>query len=210
MPQENGLLEMEGSVENIVYHNDSNQYTVLEVDCGEELITVVGTFPYVSVGERLHLYGTWTSHATFGQQFRAQAFERSRPADTAAMLKYLSSGAVKGIGGALAATFGCILPSCVIVSVLARIYYRYRGLPVLQEVLSSLRPAVVALIAAAGLSILGQVAFDGQAFSLPALCAPALVLFAAALIVLRRLRWNPILVMALCGAANLAYGLIAG
>ena len=94
MPQENGLLEMEGSVENIVYHNDSNQYTVLEVDCGEELITVVGTFPYVSVGERLHLYGTWTSHATFGQQFRAQAFERSRPADTAAMLKYLSSGAV--------------------------------------------------------------------------------------------------------------------
>ena len=55
MPQENGLLEMEGSVENIVYHNDSNQYTVLEVDCGEELITVVGTFPYVSVGERLHL-----------------------------------------------------------------------------------------------------------------------------------------------------------
>ena len=102
MPQENGLLEMEGSVENIVYHNDSNQYTVLEVDCGEELITVVGTFPYVSVGERLHLYGTWTSHATFGQQFRAQAFERSRPADTAAMLKYLSSGAVKGIGGALA------------------------------------------------------------------------------------------------------------
>ena len=102
MPQENGLLEMEGSVENIVYHNDSNQYTVLEVDCGEELITVVGTFPYVSVGERLHLYGTWTSHATFGQQCRAQAFERSRPADTAAMLKYLSSGAVKGIGGALA------------------------------------------------------------------------------------------------------------
>ena len=102
MPQENGLLEMEGSVENIVYHNDSNQYTVLEVDCGEELITVVGTFPYVSVGERLHLYGTWTLHATFGQQFRAQAFERSRPADTAAMLKYLSSGAVKGIGGALA------------------------------------------------------------------------------------------------------------
>lgn len=117
---------------------------------------------------------------------------------------------IAGIGGALAATFGCILPSCVIVSVLARIYYRYRGLPVLQEVLSSLRPAVVALIAAAGLSILGQVAFDGQAFSLPALCAPALVLFATALIVLRRLRWNPILVMALCGAANLAYGLIAG
>lgn len=103
MPRENKeLLEMEGSVENIVYHNDSNQYTVLEINCGEELVTVVGTFPYISVGEKLHLYGTWTSHATFGQQFRAEAFERSRPETTSAMLKYLSSGAVKGIGAATA------------------------------------------------------------------------------------------------------------
>lgn len=103
MPKESkSLLEMEGSVENIVYHNDSNQYTVLEINCGEELVTVVGTFPYISVGEKLHLYGTWTSHATFGQQFKAEAFERSRPETTSAMLKYLSSGAVKGIGAATA------------------------------------------------------------------------------------------------------------
>ncbi|MGN0478637.1 MAG: AAA family ATPase, partial [Hominenteromicrobium sp.] len=111
MPKEiKELLEMEGSVENIVYHNDSNQYTVLEIDCGEELVTVVGTFPYISVGEKLHLYGTWTSHATFGQQFKAEAFERSRPESTSAMLKYLSSGAVKGIGpataGKIIAAFG--------------------------------------------------------------------------------------------------------
>lgn len=111
MPRENKeLLEMEGSVENIVYHNDSNQYTVLEINCGEELVTVVGTFPYISVGEKLHLYGTWTSHATFGQQFKAEAFERSRPESTSAMLKYLSSGAVKGIGsvtaGKIIAAFG--------------------------------------------------------------------------------------------------------
>ena len=103
MPKESkSLLVMEGSVENIVYHNDSNQYTVLEINCGEELVTVVGTFPYISVGEKLHLYGTWTSHATFGQQFKAEAFERSRPETTSAMLKYLSSGAVKGIGAATA------------------------------------------------------------------------------------------------------------
>ena len=103
MPKESkSLLEMEGSVENIVYHNDSNQYTVLEINCGEELVTVVGTFPYISVGEKLHLYGTWTSHATFGQQFKAEAFERSRPETTSAMLTYLSSGAVKGIGAATA------------------------------------------------------------------------------------------------------------
>ncbi len=104
MPEERReLLEMEGSVENIVYHNDQNQYTVLEITGGDELITVVGTFPFVSVGETLHLYGTWTSHATFGRQFRAEAFERSRPETTAAMLKYLSSGAVKGVGPAIAA-----------------------------------------------------------------------------------------------------------
>lgn len=103
MPMDNKeLLEMEGSVENIVYHNDSNQYTVLEINSGDELVTVVGTFPYISVGEKLHLYGTWTSHATFGQQFKSEAFERARPEDTAAMLKYLSSGAVKGIGAATA------------------------------------------------------------------------------------------------------------
>ncbi|MBS4877478.1 MAG: ATP-dependent RecD-like DNA helicase [Clostridiales bacterium] len=93
---------MEGSVENIVYHNDSNQYTVMELSSGDALVTVVGTFPYISVGEKLHLYGTWTAHATFGEQFKSEAFERSRPETTSAMLKYLSSGAVKGIGAATA------------------------------------------------------------------------------------------------------------
>ena len=103
MPNEKKqLLEMEGSVENIVYHNDSNQYTVMELSRGDALVTVVGTFPYISVGEKLHLYGTWTAHATFGEQFKSEAFERSRPETTSAMLKYLSSGAVKGIGAATA------------------------------------------------------------------------------------------------------------
>ena len=99
---ESELLELEGSVESIVYHNDRNQYTVLEMSAEDELITVVGAFPYVSVGEELHVFGTWSSHSTFGDQFKAEAFERSRPATTSAMMKYLSSGAVKGIGPATA------------------------------------------------------------------------------------------------------------
>ncbi len=107
---ESGLLELSGSVENIVYHNDKNQYTVLEMIAGDDLITVVGAFPFVSVGENLTVYGEWSSHATFGDQFKAGAFERSRPATTSAMLKYLTSGAVKGIGPATAnkiiGTFG--------------------------------------------------------------------------------------------------------
>ena len=97
------LLEMNGTVEQIVYRNEKNQYTVLEMNNGEELVTVVGCMPFLSVGEELHVIGTWGSHPSFGPQFKAQICERFRPATAAAMLKYLSSGAVKGIGPAMAA-----------------------------------------------------------------------------------------------------------
>ncbi len=97
-----GLLELIGTVEHVVYHNDRNQYTVLEMAAGDDLVTVVGAFPFVSEGEELHVYGAWSSHPSFGDQFKAETFERARPATTAAMLKYLSSGAVKGVGPATA------------------------------------------------------------------------------------------------------------
>lgn len=96
------MLELAGTVEHVVYHNDKNQYTVLEMAAGGELVTVVGAFPFVSEGEELHVYGAWSSHPSFGDQFKAETFERARPATTAAMLKYLSSGAVKGVGPATA------------------------------------------------------------------------------------------------------------
>ena len=99
---ENGLLELSGTVEHVVYHNDKNQYTVLEMAAGEELVTVVGEFPFVSEGEELQVYGGWDTHPSFGQQFKAQTFERARPATAAAMMKYLASGAVKGVGPATA------------------------------------------------------------------------------------------------------------
>lgn len=70
---------------------------------------------------------------------------------------------IAGVSGAIIATFGCILPSCFIVSLLAFIYYKYKNVSTLQSVLASLRPAVVALIAAAGFSILKNVAFNGGA-----------------------------------------------
>lgn len=99
---EQGLLELTGSVEHVIYHNDKNQYTVLEMSAGDDLVTVVGAFPFVSEGEELRVYGSWSSHPSFGEQFKAETFERARPATTAAMLKYLSSGAVKGVGPATA------------------------------------------------------------------------------------------------------------
>ena len=111
---------------------------------------------------------------------------------------------VAGIPGALAATFGCILPSLIIVSVLAWFYRRYRELPALKSVLACLRPAVVALIAAAGLNMFLQVAFGGRRLLLP---DPAhwvgICLFIAAFAALRKWKLNPILVMALCGAGGL-------
>ena len=112
---------------------------------------------------------------------------------------------VAGIAGAVIATLGCVLPSLVIVSALSWVYGRYRRLPLLQSVLDFLRPAVVALIAAAGINMLLQVACGGRALNgfrpVPAL------LFAAAFLALRRFKCSPILVMLLCGAAGLALGL---
>ena len=115
---------------------------------------------------------------------------------------------IAGIPGALVATFGCILPSLFIVSLLTFIYYRYKKLSVLQSVLASLRPAVVALIASAGISILLQVALGGQELTMANLNLIGLALFAAAFVLLRKFKWNPILVMCLCGAGNLLLGLL--
>lgn len=108
--QEKQLLELTGSVEEIVFSNENNGYKILELKAGEELITVVGTLPWVGCGEELRVIGTWIHHPSFGQQFKAEAFDRFPPKTTEAILRYLSSGAVKGIGPATAArlvdTFG--------------------------------------------------------------------------------------------------------
>ena len=117
---------------------------------------------------------------------------------------------IAGIPGAIVATFGCILPSCFIASLLAYIYYKYKTVDALQSVLSALRPAVVALIAAAGLSILQTVAFGGQAMALANVDWIGLALFAAAFFVLRKWKPSPILVMLCCGAAGLVLHLLFG
>jgi exodeoxyribonuclease V alpha subunit len=95
---ETKLLEMTGTVEQVIFRNEKNGYAVIEINNGEEIITAVGNMPFVGVGEELHIIGTWTTNQNYGEQFRVEAFERSKPATEAAVLKYLSSGAVKGIG----------------------------------------------------------------------------------------------------------------
>ncbi len=116
---------------------------------------------------------------------------------------------IAGLPGAIVATFGCILPSLIIVSVLAYVYRRYHEMPLLQSILAALRPAVVALIFAAGLNMLLQVAFGGRNnISLSNASWPGIALFAVAFLTLRRIKMNPILVMVLCGAGSLILGII--
>lgn len=98
----NQLLEMTGEVEDVIFRNEENGYTVLTVGCGGEEVTAVGILPLVSAGEELHLIGRFKSHANYGEQFSVEAYERSMPSSASAILKYLSSGAVKGIGPATA------------------------------------------------------------------------------------------------------------
>jgi len=113
-----------------------------------------------------------------------------------------------GIPGAVVATLGCILPSCVIVLLLAWLYYRYKSLSLLQDMLSCLRPTVVALIASAGLMILLLVVFAGEAITIHTVRWAGTALFAAALFALRKWKPSPILVMSLCGAAGILLHII--
>lgn len=115
---------------------------------------------------------------------------------------------IAGIPGALVATLGCITPALILVSLLAFVYNRYRDLSLLQSVLACLRPVVVALILGAGLSILSMVLFNGAAPAVATVDWIGAFSFAAAFVLLRRFKWNPILTMCLCGAAGLVLNLL--
>ena len=93
---------LSGSVEDIKFRNEQNGYTVLEVGCDDELVTAVGVFADISVGEQIKLSGHWTYHATFGRQFKAESYERSMPHTSEQLYNYLAAGAIKGIGPATA------------------------------------------------------------------------------------------------------------
>lgn len=101
MPNEerhDGLQKLEGSVEQIVFCNDDNGYTVCDVAVDDDMVTVCGIMPMLCEGDRLCVYGKWVHNAKYGRQFVAEQYERIMPADTASMLRYLSSRAIKGIG----------------------------------------------------------------------------------------------------------------
>ena len=111
---------------------------------------------------------------------------------------------VCGLPGAIVATLGCIFPSCIIVMTLAYIYYRFRGLYIVQGVLAGLRPAVIAMIASAGLSLLIMSVYGQRTLpeNLAGIDVIGVVIFAAGFFVLRKWKPNPLWVMAGSGVAG--------
>ena len=94
-----GLQKLEGSVEYIVYTNEENGYTICDLAIvDDEIVTVVGVMPLLGVGDKLCVYGKWTHNPKYGKQFSVEQYERMMPADTASILRYLASRAIKGIG----------------------------------------------------------------------------------------------------------------
>ena len=88
-----------GTIENVVYRNESNDYTVLEIGTSDnELITAVGIIPMAFEGEQVELRGHYTYHKEFGKQFAFDSFEKKLPDGVDGIYRYLSSRTVKGVG----------------------------------------------------------------------------------------------------------------
>lgn len=98
LSEDAGLWEIEGVVDSVVYTNPDNGYHVLEVLCGSQSITAVGELPAIFEGERIKATGRFKNHRSFGKQFSIETLERWLPDNRDDILKYLISGAVKGIG----------------------------------------------------------------------------------------------------------------
>lgn len=94
---------IEGYVEHIIFRNQENGYTVASLVAEGEEITCVGTFRFLNEGETIRAKGGFTSHPSYGRQFSVSSYESVIPQDSASMERYLGSGAIKGIGAALAA-----------------------------------------------------------------------------------------------------------
>ena len=99
---EKKLESIKGTVEEITFYNQDNGYTVMEISCGNEAVTVVGNFSQLAVGSQIEASGEWTVHPSYGRQFKADSLTETLPQDAAGILRYLSSGIIKGVGRATA------------------------------------------------------------------------------------------------------------
>ena len=97
-------MELRGQIEEFIYQNESNSYTiaVFSTEEEQEIVTVVGYLPFIAVGDSLKLQGKMVVHQEYGEQFKIDTFEKLMPQTAAALEKYLASGTIKGIGPATA------------------------------------------------------------------------------------------------------------
>ena len=97
------MVEISGEIISIIYKNETNGYTICDVNTtDDEDITVVGFLPYVQEGEQIKVIGNWVNHPDYGKQLKAETFEKLMPKGVKAIEKYLSSGIIKGVGLATA------------------------------------------------------------------------------------------------------------
>lgn len=103
MDETRELSALEGTVESVIFRNEENGYTVLRLAIeNQEPVTIVGCMPGASPGEGLSVQGTWSHHVSYGEQFKAEVVARRVPVGQKAILEYLSSGAIKGVGATTA------------------------------------------------------------------------------------------------------------
>ena len=96
------IKEVEGFIESIIYRNEDNGYSVFEIDDSGEEITCVGTLSYINEGEYIVATGNYVKHPVYYMQFKIDSYEFQAPNDTASIQRYLSSGAIKGVGEKMA------------------------------------------------------------------------------------------------------------
>lgn len=93
----NELESIKGTIDQIIYSNDKNGWTVCDFETDDALICAVGYLPFAAEGDSLELYGTWTMHPNYGEQFKVEYYEKCEPSDKASIEKYLASGIIKGV-----------------------------------------------------------------------------------------------------------------
>ncbi|WIV12057.1 ATP-dependent RecD-like DNA helicase [Proteiniborus sp. MB09-C3] len=92
------MVTLQGTIEEIIFHNESNGYTIAILETDDDVVTIVGYIPIISLGETLNVQGEWTYHVNYGQQLKVDTYSTVVPATLNGIVKYLSSGLIPGIG----------------------------------------------------------------------------------------------------------------
>lgn len=92
------MVTLQGTIEEVIFHNESNGYTIAILETDDDVVTIVGYIPVVSIGETLKVQGEWTYHPNYGQQLKVDTYSTVVPSTLNGIIKYLSSGLIPGIG----------------------------------------------------------------------------------------------------------------